>query len=216
MKTYSLLLTICLLLLADLCFAQRSVEPAIAQFGLATNHFYTTEFTPVEFRRIRPLRGSYALQAGINLGEHWAIGAQMDCHYRQQFLSAMLVSNLPATLVGREFAALEVRRYTGYMDLYGRYYVQPRSSQFRAFCQLGYGMGLRYWESQRLRPADQAEFDEAVVDQLIFNGNTVLLGAGAQYRFADLWSVELNSFLRWPVLNAPDFGLQLGIARVLV
>ncbi|MEM6346613.1 MAG: hypothetical protein AAF927_22180 [Bacteroidota bacterium] len=216
MKTYSLLLTICLLLFADLCFAQRSVEPAIAQFGIATNHFFTTEFTTVEFRRFRPLRASYALHAGLNLGEHWAIGAQMDCRYRQQFFSSVLVANQPATLVGIEPAALEVRRYTGFLDLFGRYYVQPRSSQFRAFCQLGYGMGLRYWESQRLRPVDQAEFNEPAVDQLIFNGHTFTVGAGAQYRFADRWSVELNSFLRWPVRNAPDFGLRLGLARVLI
>ncbi|MEL7530807.1 MAG: outer membrane beta-barrel protein [Bacteroidota bacterium] len=216
MKRYSVLTTLCLLLLGNLCLAQRSVEPAIGHFGFSSNHFFTTEFTEVEFQRIRPLRASYALDAGLNLGNHWAIGAQMDNRYRQQFFSGLIIANQPISVVGRDLAVLELRRYSGYLDLYGRYYVQPSSNSFRVYGQLGYGLGLRYWESQRLRPADQTEFDEPVVNRFLFNGHTIVVGAGAQYRFAPHWSVALSSFLRWPVSNALDFGLQLGLARVLV
>ncbi|MFK7923398.1 MAG: hypothetical protein AB8H47_15655, partial [Bacteroidia bacterium] len=83
MKSLPLFQTILLLVIVNLCFAQRSVEAAQWQFGLMSNHFVVTEYTSVEFRKIRRLRTSYGLQMGLNFGEHWGVGINADFRYQE-------------------------------------------------------------------------------------------------------------------------------------
>jgi len=216
MKSLHLFQTILLLFVFDLCFAQRPVEAAQWQFGLMSNHFVVTEYTSgAEIRKIRPLRTSLGLQTGLNIGEHWGLGINADVRYLEAAYNVFIFPDMHQ-FYRDEWARLETAQYFGNTDLSGRYYLQGRKSAARVYFQLGFGTQIRYWESQRLRPEGQTEFDEAEINRFTYQNNSMLGGAGFQYRFAKVWQVEAAALLRWQGKEKFDYGLQLGLGRVFL
>ncbi|MFK7921465.1 MAG: hypothetical protein AB8H47_05885, partial [Bacteroidia bacterium] len=77
------------------------------------------------------------------------------------------------------------------------------------------GTQINYWGAQRLRPADQTAFNEVIIKRFTYQGNSVLGGAGFQYRFAKVWQAEAATLLRWHGDEDFDYGLQVGVYRVI-
>ncbi|MEL7339709.1 MAG: hypothetical protein AAGM67_04415 [Bacteroidota bacterium] len=217
MKIYYLFLIILLLGLED-CFAQRSLPAANAQFGLYSEHFLQRRLIPYADSEsgLSPWYHFVGIQGSRNLGEHWAVGLSMSYWYRYFYGEFPGVLWEPPAALIRAYRIIETKTHYGAMTLFGRWYAQNRRAPARVFVQLGFETHLTYWGSFGYPEHPDLSRREPRIRRFAYDSNALSFGSGLQYRLGKHWSAETAIMMRWWGGSNLDFGVQLGMNRVLM
>lgn len=227
MNYYTILGTICLLFLTDLCFAQRSVQPARGHFGVYSYHYLAREIvadTDEVTYPITPLRNQVGLTGEWYLGEHFGLGAHLS--YKREkgrsFIARGYGPRYRFIFVPVENRIIDYEYHDGILDIYARWYQQERRKALRSFLQLNFGTHIFYGGKHAFPfHYDLAKREPQALKFDIGAGYYAAIGGGMQYRLGDHWGFDTAIMITWPggIVGRPfyfmQYGLQVGVYRVI-
>lgn len=227
MNYYTILGTLCLLFLADICFAQGLVQPTRGHFGVYSHHYLAREITgntKDESYPITPLRNQFGLTGEWSLGEHFGLGAHIS--YKHAKGQSVIVRGYGPryriVFVPIENRIIDYEYHDGVLDIYARWYPQERKEALRSFLQLNFGTHIFYGGKTAYPFHPNHELREPQsLDFSIGGGYFVALGGGLQYRLGENWGMDTAIMFTWPggISGRPfyfmQYGLQVGVYRVI-
>lgn len=223
MKPLFIILSVCLLSIANPSFAQLSSEPTKFQIGFSNYSYLATQYSynlQDEIVKETPFASRWGLSATSSIGDHFGLGISMQYRPWQDETVMPMDPRLMIIFVPVEERYQEFSHHLGLIDLYGRWYVQDKRARLRTYVQLGLGaeatLGGRFAYPQSR--SEEAQTNQKVDFQ--FNGLLLSLGLGIQYRLSQNWGLESGLMTYWPggfaehPSSLNQYGLQLGIFRM--
>ncbi|MEL6590737.1 MAG: hypothetical protein AAFQ68_11670, partial [Bacteroidota bacterium] len=196
---------------------KRSLPAANAQFGLYSEHFLQRRLIPYADSELglSPWYHFVGIQGSRNLGEHWAVGLSMSYWYRYFYGDSRYRFGSRFIWLPPEYTTVETESHYGAINLFGRWYAQERRAPARVFVQLGFETHLTYWGSFGYPEHPDLSRREPRIHRFAYDSNALSFGSGLQYRLGKHWSAETAIMMRWWGGSNLDFGVQLGMNRVL-
>ncbi len=225
MKHYHLLGVLCLFLLVQTCFAQRSVEPSKGYFGLFSEHYLAKEIVAPPFSKgyaIHPLRHQVGLRGERLIGQHFGLGLSLSYYYRQGDGFDNTLYRTGFFYPSPEDRVYSFQHHLGNLNLAARWYLQKPTSALRAYGQFRFATLLQY--AGRIANPYHSTLEQRAFRPLGFYfacAYSLGLGGGIQYRLGDKWGLETALMFDLPLgkhqqaLSFMQYGLQLGVSRMI-
>lgn len=222
MKSYHLVGTVCLLLLADLCFAQGSFDATKFQIGLSNYSYFSNQYKrnlEDQYLEETYFASRWGLTTSHHIGEHFGIGLTLQYRRRQDDNVLPIDHRLMVIYVPVEERYQEFTHHLALIDVFGRWYMQARTARLRTYVQIGLAAEASLGGNTAFPLSKSEEAQQTQKIETGFNGFLPSLGFGLQYRLTQNWSLESALTAYWPgslpeqIYGLNQYGLQIGVFR---